>query len=131
SMAAFSHFDEQSLWDLAFYIKSLRFQNLRKDSIQLRQIFDKLYRKIDLKTIAVSSDQLLKDTLSSFTNSPGKAVAAFRLLHPLKENLASSLDLAIEQLELVLKTYKKGQRKEARSHALDAYLEGIEPVEAQ
>lgn len=130
SMPAFSQFSDKELWDLAFYIKSIRFGSHLKDSTQLREFFSKSYPKLGLKTIAVSNDIKLLDTLESFGGAAENLVA-LRLLKPTKEGAGSSLIIARQKLKQALVAFQKGNKKKARTLALNAYLEGIEPVEAQ
>lgn len=131
SMPSFSALKEAQIWALAFYVKSLRFQSNENDTTSLRKKFEAYYPKLGLKTITVSNDVDLLDSLSKKTNDSTIALAALRLLSPTNGQVKNSLSIAQAKLQLTLQAYQKGDIKSARNLALQAYLEGIEPVEAQ
>lgn len=129
SMLPFTNFKESDFWDVAFYVKSLRFLDDDTDSVELRKIFAEILPQTDLKTIAVSSDTELNKLLG-LKNDNSTALKALRQLKPLQENYVS-LTLAKEKLSSALEFYKVGDFSSAKSNALTAYLEGIEPVETR
>lgn len=132
SMAAYSQFSDEELWDLAFYVKSMRFLSDRKDSLTLRKDFEKIQNKISLKKVSTLSDRVLLDSLQNIDGiSPQRALTALRLLTPTKQQRLGSLSIAQKKLDGALLNYKQGAIKKARSLALNSYLEGIEPIEAQ
>lgn len=130
-MQAFTELNEVELWDLAFYIKSIRFDASHQDSIQLQKKFNQLTQKIDLTKVANLTDLELADTLQNFTSDAQVALLALRTQYP--DNLAAlnSLPTAREGLQKTLESYQNGEIKLARTQAISAYLEGIEPVEAR
>ncbi len=116
-MAAFHSLSDKDVWDLAFYVVSLRYQT-EKDS-NSNHIDESL-----LNTVASSSDEtLLKDLGDSL-----ETIAALRT-HSGKENVSDALLIAKENLNQAFEDYKSGQIETARKKALLAYLEGVEPVE--
>ncbi len=132
AMVSFSgQFSDEEMWDLAFYIKSLRFRKTVNDTTQLRKIFTTNKAKIGLAEVATLSDQKLLDTLSTVGNQPQKVLKALRLLMPIGTQINNSLPIAKKGLEAALKSYASGDKDLARTQAISAYLEGIEPVEAQ
>ena len=65
AMRAFSELTDKEAWDLAFYVKSLRFQKQKIDSVSLKKIFDIEYGKTSLKDVATLSDNELMNKLGS------------------------------------------------------------------
>ncbi|MDQ7917193.1 FTR1 family protein [Mesonia sp. MT50] len=132
SMQAFSEsFNEQELWALAFYVKSLRFEDKTADSLLLRKEFKEVFSYISLKDIATLSDDELLAAIAEKTDNPKVKLEAVRLLAPVGENATNSLSVAEKNLRAAVKNYSEGNKKLARNNALNAYLEGIEPVEAR
>ncbi|MEO5788222.1 cytochrome c/FTR1 family iron permease [Gelidibacter sp.] len=131
SMRAFSELTEDQLWDLAFYIKAIRFQDDQTDTTALRAHFEKIYPEVNLKDVATYSDDELLARLSEKSGKATLQLKALRLLVPTGEESNSSLSIAKEHLNAALKNYTDGNKTLARTSALTAYLEGIEPVEAR
>jgi len=128
AMPAFSNFEENEIWDLAFYVKSLRFDNNRADTAKLRKIFDAQIKKTDLKQLATLSDLELENSLGLKDNS--EELRALRLLKP-AANSTNSLDIARNRLNSAFSKYDQGNYSLAKEDALIAYLEGIEPAESR
>ncbi len=131
SMRPFSELNEQQLWNLAFYIKALRFQGNETDTTALREQFDTVFPDITLKDVATLSDEELLAILANKTNNSSVKLKALRLLAPAGNQSNNSLAIAKKNLNAALKNYTEGNKSLARTNALSAYLEGIEPVEAQ
>ena len=131
SMRAFSGLNEEQLWDLAFYVKGLRFQENETDTTALREQFETVIPDISLKEVATHSDEELLEILAEKTENSIGQLKALRLLAPTGEQSNNSLAIAKENLNTALKNYTDGNKSLARTNALTAYLEGIEPVEAR
>lgn len=130
SMRAYAELSDEEIWDLAFYVKSIRFQDKVKDSLQMSASFDEAYKAVALKEVANLTDLELLDTLKATTSNPEMALVALRTQIPdEKDLLSNSLEIAKKELFATLKSYSEGHQTLARTHALNAYLEGIEPVE--
>lgn len=131
AMQSFGMLSDKEVWDLSFYIKSLRFNAPFVDSLELKEIFDKVSNEVSLKDVATLSDKELIQKLGyedSVTYKKLKAIRVFSLHETSTEN---SLVVARNYLNAVLLDYKEGNKKSARQNALNAYLEGIEPVEVR
>lgn len=126
AMMSYSNMSEEDIWDLAFYVKSLRFKK-EADTTSLRKAFDQVFTQINLKEVATLNDQQLLDRLKN--NQP--QLEALRILMPTAENVKSSLLIAKNKLNTAKDLYAQGKKGLARTAALAAYLEGIEPVEAR
>lgn len=131
TMRAFTELTEAQLWDLAFYIKGLRFEENEIDTKTLRAYFETAYPDLNLKAVATHSDDELLASLSGKTGDATEQLRALRLLAPTGDEAHNSLIVAREQLNAALKSYTENDLSRARNHALTAYLEGIEPVEAR
>lgn len=131
-MIAYTNYNENELWDLAFYVKSLRYQEEGLDSLQLRKEFNEIIDQINLKKVASLTDVELLDAIEEVSEDKAELkLTALRLLEPTGENIANSLPIARSGLENALQSYKDGDYRLARTQAISAYLEGIEPVEAR
>ncbi len=131
-MEAFSNFNDAELWNLAFYVKSLRAQDLGGDSLTLRAEFQEILPKVGLKNVARLTDRELLDTIRHLSKGNAELkLKALRLLEPKGENAGNSLPAAKNGLKKALESYTSGNQKMARTQAISAYLEGIEPVEAR
>ncbi|MCG2460989.1 FTR1 family protein [Flavobacteriaceae bacterium F89] len=128
SMRAFSELTDQEAWDLAFYIKSLRFQNEETEVASLQKVFDQEKARFSLKEVATLSDDELSNKIGSVPDA-GKKLRALRIIAPIGHS--SSLAVARDHLHQAMNSYMDGDKGAARQHALIAYLEGIEPVEVR
>lgn len=132
AMVGYSNFNETELWDLAFYIKSLREQEEEVDLLRLETLFYEILPEIGLANVAQLTDKELLDSLKQIsTSSPEENLKALRLVEPTGEEAGNSLGTAKSGLEKSLEKYREGNKKIARTEAIRAYLEGIEPVEAR
>lgn len=125
-MTPFPNLSEDELWDLAFYVKSLRFVDKSEDSILLRASFESALSKVDLKQVATLSDMELNQLLDGNSDE----LSSVRQMVPSK-NSTNSLNLARNKLKSAYSKYQNGNLASAKEDALTAYLEGIEPVESR
>lgn len=132
SMESYSStMNEVELWDLAFYIKSFRFQDDQSDSLALMMAFNDIFPHIELEDVATMTDNQLRSILKTKSDHPESSLTALRTLEPSDKDARNSLPTAIEGLNEALKSYNDGDKSMARTKAISAYLEGIEPVEAR
>lgn len=125
-MRAFPELQDEEVWNLAFYIKSLRFRGSGQE-IGTHEVSDVL-EEVEMVDVASLSDQELIKKLVGNNNTVREKLRFLRLYIP---NDYNSLDLAKEYLNATLSAYQEGNTSLARQKALAAYLEGVEPVEAQ
>lgn len=128
SMRGFNELSDKETWALAFYIKSLRFQDVDKEA--LKRSFQKATTAANLEAVTTKSDIELLNALDTLSGNKKKMLAALRLRQPMKGK-SNSLDIAKAYLEEALAAYREASSQDARQKALAAYLEGIEPAEAQ
>lgn len=115
-MAAHDYLSEKEIWDLSFYILSLKHD---KDSSEI-----KLPNNLHLDSISKWNDAELQNFLNK--SSAKVTVSQVRHYEPDRPN---PLDVAMENLHLSYDVFQKGENKQAEKYALTSYLEGIELVE--
>ena len=130
AMRGFEDLSEKEVWDLSFYIKSLRFKDNGLDSVALKRVFKKTSADVSLSEVVINTDQELLKRLKGDDEPAEDKLAALRL-HVPDKNSPNFLQLAQTYLHESLKAYQDGSFDVSRQKALAAYLEGIEPVEAQ
>ncbi len=127
AMRAFDELSDDEIWDLAFYVLSLPHTasdvNLADQEIGI---------KIDLEKLASRSNEEFRESLQGFSQSE-ELISALRLYPKeiAEKSQGDYLHQAIALLERANKAYKTGDNSKARTLALTAYLEGVEPVEVQ
>ena len=118
AMQAFPQLTDREVWDLAFYINSIRFE---ENSRSAGGVFD----LIDLEQAATSSDFELRQKYPALTWEDLADLRARKL-----ELIATDpLNIARRYLDEVLRALKNKESEKAAELALNAYLEGIEPIE--
>ncbi len=120
AMRAFTELTDKDAWDLAFYVKSLRFQKQKIDSVSLQKAYNLETGNTSLKDIATLSDNELMNKLRPETQAEIK-LKALRVFYALGKPSQSSLTVARDYLHQALSSYKNGNKDEARQNALAAY----------
>ena len=133
AMQGFPKFTDKEIWDLAFYVKSLRFKKQPLDSISFKSLLEQANLEVSLEDVATLSDIQLTEKLGAYSddNKTKNKLKALRIFSLAENSSDNSLKIASNYLIRALKTYKEGENKTARQYALAAYLEGIEPIEAK
>lgn len=128
-MRAFDELSDKQLWEIAFYIKSLPYQNKYSgNSDSLEKLYNQFQPGISLSDISQLSDKELQERLA---NDKGEtALAAIRLHRP-SNNENNSLRITLSYLDDALTLYKNNRSADAEQKAIYGYLEGVEPVEQQ
>lgn len=107
--------EDDEVWDVAFYLLSLRYEGKPKASD---------IPAITLEKIATESDRELAEQFSLTKEQ----LAAIRLQQPVQGN-DHFLKTAETYLDKVLRSYSGADNQQALKYASLAYLEGVEPVE--
>jgi high-affinity iron transporter len=125
AMPPFHALSDKEVWDVAFYVVSLRHgQTLLPTKV--RRELD----AVPLKQVATLSDEKLGASLPSKDDGDrAQIIASLRTRSDDDETGGGSLAVARTQLDEALKDYEAGDDHSARTKALKAYLEGIEPIE--
>ncbi|MGB0177915.1 MAG: cytochrome c/FTR1 family iron permease, partial [Owenweeksia sp.] len=128
-MRAFNELNDDEVWDLAFYVLSLPHQGSNVDPTLVK---NKIKGDITLEMLASLDNKELQQKLQLDPAYPS-TIASLRLFpHELAEDSEGDyLDKAKRLLQASADAYSQGRKEEARTLALTAYLEGVEPVEVQ
>ncbi len=130
-MKSHPQLDDKDVWDVAFYIISLRYQTLVKDAYIQTDDAKKIIAGLPLSKIAVSADEELIPLLQiPDPVNQHKALAAIRLNQP-KTDESDYINTALKYLASAMDLYQQGKYSEASQLAALSYLEGIEPIENQ
>lgn len=126
-MRAFSELSEDQLWDLAFYIISLPHQGkgINSPKEEAKALFE-----FDLTHLSSKNNEELMASLQGDIEK-SRFVSASRL-YPKESSSLISVDYISKAKSLIQQSeqaYFNGDFDEARSLALSAYLEGVEPIE--
>lgn len=116
AMASYNHLSEKELWDLSFYVLSLKHED---GTAQIE-----LPAGLHLDSISKWNDEELQTFLNK--SSSELTVGAVRNYEPERPE---PLDVALNNLDLSFKEFQKGNNKIAEKYALTSYLEGVELVE--
>jgi len=119
-MAAFSHFSDQEVWALAFYLKSLPYEGAAADNSNSKSL--------TLQDIATLTDAEIAERLGGKSEQVMAVIGSLRASSggpKGRDPLQVADDLLGESLQLA----KDKKFEEAGRAALRAYLEGIEPIE--
>ncbi|HED05574.1 MAG TPA: c-type cytochrome [Ignavibacteria bacterium] len=131
SMPPFNLLSDKEVWDVAFYVGSLRYKNkykLTQDS--LFRIYNIVVGKTSLDEISTLPDKILITKFKANNKLDTLYLAALRL-HSAQKSRILSIELAASYLNDVQGLYKNNEYEKASAKALSAYLEGIEPFEQQ
>lgn len=114
-MQAHPQFEDEEVWDLAFYVLSLRYTNKTKATNA---------PEVTLEKLATLSDAELKEQFSL----SAEQLAQVRLAGEAQSN-DRFLKTAQSYLDKALESYRSADKSSALRYASLAYLEGIEPLE--
>ncbi len=115
-MKPYPTLSDKEVWDVAFYVLSLRYGSKNSDS--------KAIADISLSEIASLSEEELEEKYQL----KDAEIAALRLQQPAQAN-NTFLNIASKHLDDALTAYKNADYKQAQALAASAYLEGIEAIE--
>lgn len=125
AMMPFNLLSDEEVWNAAFYVSSLRYENkVSKDEAEKYQ--SEYSEIISLHDISTLPDRLLINKIEN--NEKEKVLASFRSFTKKNE---ISIKSAVKLLNETEKFYSDKQYDKAAETALNAYLEYIEPFEAQ
>lgn len=112
-MVANTKLTDKEVWDVAFYVLSLRYGNQSDEEVP----------EISLEEIAVSSDEMLLQK-----NWSQQQINALR--NRLPDDAGNVfLNRTVQLLNAALAAYQNADYKEAERLSIAAYLEGVEPIE--
>ena len=125
-MPAWSNFSDNEVWDLSFYIMSLRHAKLAKSSEANSSVNSDTITLLEAATL---SDTELKEKLNE--KDDNKKNIALALLRNKNDHTSGDqfIGIAKSYLNQALVSFKNNSKDEAKRFAIQAYLEGIEPIE--
>jgi len=125
-MAAWSNFSDKEVWDLSFYIMSLRHTKLASTA-KAEMNFN--INKFSLLEVATLSDTELKEKFNKIDDD--KRNLALALLRTKNDNTSGDqfIGIAKSYLNQAQTAFKNNSKDDAKRLAIQAYLEGIEPIE--
>lgn len=121
-MPSFTSFSDEDAWSVGFYIIALRYGVQNTATVAT----------IDsgtLKLVATSSDEALRKILPGDDATKNLRIKELRLHTENEDIVATVLGTARSLLGESLSAYRDGNFEVAKTKALRAYLEGIEPIE--
>jgi high-affinity iron transporter len=126
-MPAFPQLSERDRWDLAFYVTSLAHGGPKPDAAaaKLPDGFD-----AGLAALSSRSDAELSAALAK-AGAPAGALDDLRAAAPYRVQVDGGLTTVRRYLDQVAQAMDAGNVEAARIAAIDAYLEGFEPLEAR
>ncbi len=125
---------EEQIWDVTFYVMAFRH---RAVSARMAPPIERLAQVVTLEEVSTTGDRALAESLKSkLTLSDEEAQNAVVILRteepPQGPNgPAGGLGKARQLMQDSLKSKREGKDDQAQQEALDAYLQGVEPVEPQ
>jgi high-affinity iron transporter len=119
AMAAFPDLSDLDIWDLSFYVASLRYASEPGAKLP----------SIALADVATKSDAALMRLLTGDEAQKVKGLAALRTQSGKQQDSSGFVTIARESLSAALVEYKAGHPDKAVNKALVAYLDGVEPIE--
>jgi len=128
NMLPFEKLSEKEVWNLAFYVSSLRFQS-RKMNEELTKLQSKINKIVSLEEKSVLSEDSLMIILKSKGINSENTVAAMRLFSP-KES-SDNLGILATNVNLlsIIDLVKINEYEKANAEAIATYLGTIEPYE--
>ncbi len=124
-MPSWSQFNDKEVWDLSFYLMAIRHYDLVRPGVGSNINTE----NITLVDLASLSDNELKAKMNE-QNEDNKNLA-LALLRTKNNNTTGGdyVEKAKRYLDESLAAYKNNSKEDAKRLAIQAYLEGIEPVE--
>jgi len=130
-MKAHPTLDDNEVWDVAFYILSLRYNDLKSNPLLKDEATKKIVDSLSLEKIATTSDaEFLQQYNISDTAKARLLLAAIRFNQPVQHS-GDFINTALKYLDGAMGLYNEGKFTEASQLSTLAYLEGIEPIEMQ
>lgn len=132
SMRAFDELNDDEVWDLAFYVISLPYRDGNPPAVS---DLPEMQEKVKLTALASEDNQELRKRFGwEPQNDAHQAKLSALRLYPREMGRSPSdayIGNAITMVQQSVSLYENNQPEKARTSALTAYLEGVEPVEMQ
>ena len=130
-MKAHPTLDDNQVWDVAFYVLSLRYQEYKNDPRFKQEVTKNLLDSLSVEKVSTTSDVEFLKQYNVTDSAKGRLLlAAIRLNQPIHHS-SDFITTAIKYLNGAMDLYSQGRFTEAAQLSTLAYLEGIEPLEMQ
>lgn len=128
-MKAHPTLEDEEVWDVAFYISTLRFQDVASNPFLKTEEAKKILSTISPTDAAVKSDDDFLNVLHITDTAKARFVlAAIRLNQP-EHSDKDFINTSLQYLDGAMSLYNEKKYTEASQMAALSYLEGIEPLE--
>lgn len=124
SMVSYAHLSEEEIWDLAFYVSSLRYETpaVPPDSIAFATV----------ELASTSDEELIAEyRQKGFGEKSIESAIAYYRTKLFDEQRGDWYASSLQALNKMEQAYANADYALARTHALSAYLDGFEIAEAQ
>jgi high-affinity iron transporter len=131
SMVAVDRLTDQEVWDVAYYVNSIRHKdkiNISNDSIVL--IYSQLVKYLSVSNISSLSDIEMIKLLKPENGNLETQLHVLRSFNPSSQKENTIIKTSV-YLDDILELYKANNYQKASEIALSAYLECVEPAEKQ
>lgn len=128
-MAAWTQFRDKEVWDLSFYLMSIRHETMASSSEAKKLTTNS---SITLEQASTLSDNELKEKLQEKDDAQKNLALALlrnKTNNPTGGEFIGKANSLLDQALVSFKKNNPDSRNDAKSFALRAYLEGIEPIE--
>ncbi len=123
--------EDNEVWDVAFYVLSLRYGQFKNDPYLKEDATKALLDSLTVDKVSTTSDEDFLKAYNITDSTKAKLLlAAIRLNQP-KHHSNDFITTAIKYLDGAMDLYNQGKFTEAYQLSTLAYLEGIEPIEMQ
>ena len=130
-MKAHPTLDDNQVWDVAFYVLSLRYEDSKNDPFLKEGATRQLLDSITVEKASTTSDlEFLNQYHVTDATKAHQLLAAIRLNQPVHHS-SDFITTATKYLDGAMDLYNQGKFTEAAQLSTLAYLEGIEPLEMQ
>lgn len=130
-MKAHPELEDDEVWDVAFYVLTLRYQQFSNDAFLKSDEAKHILDSLNLDKISTTSDVDFSRLFgNSDTNKIKLILSAIRYNQP-PQNNNDFIAASLKYLDGAMELYKNKKYSEAAQMATLSYLEGIEPLEMQ
>ncbi len=130
-MLSHTMLDDNQVWDVAFYIVSLRYEPLSNNPFLKEEATQNFLDSISIGRISTTSDEQFVNSLHINDTIKEKLLLASIRLHQPAKDENEFINTSLKYLDGAMELYEKGKYSEASQLAALSYLEGIEPIENQ
>lgn len=124
-MKAHSELSDAEVWDVAFYVLSLRYKQ-ETDKDKATAIFKDKFSTLTLEQIALKSD----NEIAASMKAEREDLSVLRY-YQIGEAKGQFIDAALKYIDESMAASREGNYEQAEKLSALAYLEGIEPIEKQ